>query len=367
MKIKKLKINKAFPEYDTDIYAEIAEEYALYEYKNKPVNKDIKISQVFICKNGIFVFLSSKTDDKTVIKDSIYDMRTKYMMPANATFVFVRTEAKDYFFDDDNSNIFTISNMADRFECLLTNTVRPQVDINYIRFNSKFEMLFEPELPDEYKNDNGEPLEMDIEEAELFVQNKLTNYTMDLISKKLESAVEENDSSSRVKYDADGNKYIKRSVKKMFNMYAVNDEWYPVASDDPKQFFIMSVLGGWFGIHKFKSKDYTQGLFYLLTCGGFGIFYVFDILQMVTGSYYVIQKSIESDESSISEQYVKRRIYLDKLDNKIFAIGGLLISVVIAYIAYKFLFCNVLNHLGLSVTNMISDSVNTSLNSSIPF
>ncbi len=361
MKIKKMSVHKPFPEFDTEVYEDIAQDYALHSFTDKPINKDLRLGLVFICKNGVFAFIASKTEDKEVIRSGVYDMRSKYVMPASATYTFVRTDEKDYFFDDDKLSLVKIDDMADRFDCLITNTVRPQVDVGYIGFGSKYDMLFEPELPEEYKDDNGEPVEMSIEDADLYVQNKLSDFTVDLIAKKLSEAVEDEGKSSSVRYDSDGNKYVKRAVKAAFGSYAVKDEWYPVATDDPSSFFIMAVLGGWFGLHKFKSRDYLQGLFYLLTCGGFGIFYIFDILQMVTGSYFVVQKNVELDDNAISERYAKRRVYLDKLGNKALAIGGLLASVVIAFVAYKFAYCNIVSSLGLSVSNVLTDSFDQGL------
>lgn len=101
--------------------------------------------------------------------------------------------------------------------------------------------------------------------------------------------------------DENGITYRKHyaSVGNGIMSYAFSEVWYPVADDDPVRFFFIVLFGGVFGLHKFKTKEYLQGIFYLLTCGGFGIFYISDIISIVTGNYYVRQINYEDSFDSI--------------------------------------------------------------------
>ena len=49
---------------------------------------------------------------------------------------------------------------------------------------------------------------------------------------------------------------------------------------------LLSLIGGWAGLHYFYVGRYGRGIFYLLTFGGFGTLWVWDIIQTGAGKLY---------------------------------------------------------------------------------
>ena len=97
----------------------------------------------------------------------------------------------------------------------------------------------------------------------------------------------------------------------------VREEYFPVADDDPVKFLYLTAIGGIVGLHKFITGELAFGIFYLLTCGGFGIFYLFDIVSILCGDYFLKQIRYEEDEEKIRRNVC--RIYLRRLDrNSVF-------------------------------------------------
>lgn len=52
---------------------------------------------------------------------------------------------------------------------------------------------------------------------------------------------------------------------------------------------LITILGGWFGLHKFIDKKIGMGILYLFTFGLFGIGWLFDIYKAFTSSDSLIQ------------------------------------------------------------------------------
>lgn len=131
--------------------------------------------------------------------------------------------------------------------------------------------------------------------------------------------------------------------------FSVREQYFPVADDDPKKFLLFAVFGGLFGLHRFAAGEYLAGAFYLLTCGGFGIFFLFDIIAMLTGSYYVRQVSYEED----ADTYRRRvsRIYLNKLKRHevMWGVAGLMAAAVSSYLVYTKLFIPALCGIGIAL------------------
>ncbi len=82
--------------------------------------------------------------------------------------------------------------------------------------------------------------------------------------------------------------------------------------------------------------EYGKGILYLLTCGGFGVFYVFDVLNILSDNYSISQVNYTEE---LDGRIVRRklRIYLDKVQMAIIR-KGLLIggAVLIGVCSMKF-------------------------------
>ena len=68
---------------------------------------------------------------------------------------------------------------------------------------------------------------------------------------------------------------------------------------------IITILFGWFGIHKFIEKDYKMGIIYMFTVGLFGIGWFIDIFKVLFSS---------DSSSSINKSYMSRED-INKINN----------------------------------------------------
>jgi len=133
----------------------------------------------------------------------------------------------------------------------------------------------------------------------------------------------------------DGIKYERHTVKSRVLGYPLGEQYYPVAEDNPERFLLIAFLGGIFGIHRFITGEWGKAIFYLLTCGGFGVFYCFDILSILLGTYFIRQVEYEEENGRIDKRVTI--VYLDKIskDKKKYAIAAFVLSAVISFFAYS--------------------------------
>lgn len=112
--------------------------------------------------------------------------------------------------------------------------------------------------------------------------------------------------------------------------------WYRCSEKEPGKQFVTMVLGGWFGLHKFLEKKYWHGIFYLLTCGCFGVFYIYDLFAMFVGDYSY--KAVTYVEENEGLKRTMRKIYYKPLEDKkksflllLLAMGILFLAILLIY------------------------------------
>ena len=131
----------------------------------------------------------------------------------------------------------------------------------------------------------------------------------------------------------DGIRYRRHGVRSKVFGYSFKDAYYPVAEDDPERFLYRALFSGILGGHRFYTGEYGKGVVYLLTCGGFGVFYAADIFNILTENYEITQVSyIENPGGCLSKR--KLRIYLDKVKR------GIVWKAVIFLLAAGIGFCS---------------------------
>ena len=92
------------------------------------------------------------------------------------------------------------------------------------------------------------------------------------ISRKLDFS---SDDREKIKYDLDGNAYVRKR----------NNCWAPASAIDGTNLFYFTTLGGFLGAHLFYQNKKSKGVFYLFTCGFFGIGWIFDAIELLLGVY----------------------------------------------------------------------------------
>lgn len=304
------------------------------------VNNHTIINLAALGRNGVFLFITTNAKD---IEKETEHVLTMYKLQIAGVFTFVMSNDKSFFFT--NHNLIEITELYDKVENLYENTLRPVVDLNYIGFETDYEMLFKPELPKEYLDDEGNPVSIDGSGELKTYKTFVCQASLDNIRSRLERGDYISDKDTIIR---DGITYKRHYVSKLG--YAYNEVYYPVATDSPIMFFYMALFGGCFGIHKFRTGEILKGLFYLLTCGGFGIFYILDIIQICTGCYYI--NRIEYSEDA-SKRY-KTRLYLDSLHNVKMSVLGIISSFLIAFVLYSLIYTN----LFVTISSFLSGTVN---------
>lgn len=105
------------------------------------------------------------------------------------------------------------------------------------------------------------------------------------------------------------------------------ERWYRCSEKDPDRQYLQMVLGGWFGFHKFMEGSWVQGLGYLLTCGCFGVFYLYDLFSLYCGNYFYRKVTYVNDGQGIERRMQK--IYYGPLEHKKRAALWFVLAVVI--------------------------------------
>lgn len=84
----------------------------------------------------------------------------------------------------------------------------------------------------------------------------------------------------------DGSLYVSKSIASGFPFGNLPEKvWFRCMESDGDGFFRIVLFGGLFGIHKFVTRQYMQGILYLITCGGCGVFYLYDLIAIQIKAY----------------------------------------------------------------------------------
>ncbi len=113
--------------------------------------------------------------------------------------------------------------------------------------------------------------------------------------------------------------------------------WYRVSDlDENKMFWLTSILGA-LGIHKLLTGNIRAFIEYLLTCGGFGVFTVLDVLQFLTGSAGFDEVTYFEDENARLKKN-KERVFLRPLQNRWIVPVGVICAAAVTFILLTFLY-----------------------------
>ena len=341
-----------YPEFDgTDYKALFGDEVRFAE--DVPISDTSKASLVAVDASGLYAFIVTKSEDADEIRQDVRQFLTNYGVPAGKAFTFIRTRGTDLFLNNDrDETVISIEHPLDRLECLLENNSRPLIDVSYIGFKDNAERLYSPSLPDEYKDNDGNPIKVHGDGEPSYVPSLLTRQDVRRITERLESAGSIREGGNE-KHDLNGVRYRKFNTRTKLFGYSVREDWYPIADEDPDRYLLLTILGGWFGLHKFTSREYGSGIFYLLTFGGFGIFYLFDVLSILCGTYSVNQTEYFENESGVLTRK-KTKVFLDKVSLDPIKWLALAVSAAIAFITFRYVYVNALEWLNMALSGQVS-------------
>ena len=72
---------------------------------------------------------------------------------------------------------------------------------------------------------------------------------------------------------------------------------------NPIAYFLITLIGGFFGLHKFIDGNIKMGIIYIFTCGLFGIGWLFDIIKSFPSMFKYIINSSKLNSSKKSTNY----------------------------------------------------------------
>lgn len=150
--------------------------------------------------------------------------------------------------------------------------------------------------------------------------------------------------NGKYRYSEDGMLLVRKGAVSAWGglctMHSSREMWYLCSKKDPDRYFRRMVLSGWFGWHRFREGAWVSGIFYLLTCGCFGVFYLSDLFSMLSGDYCYREVAYVQGEGGIERQM--RRIYYRPLEDRGRGLFFLLVAVVILAVAVRFLYLPVM-------------------------
>lgn len=138
-------------------------------------------------------------------------------------------------------------------------------------------------------------------------------------------------------------------------MFAGRELWFPCSGEDPDEQFRRMVFLGWFGYHRFREGSWLVGICYLLTCGCFGVFYLYDLVAMLTDSYFFTKVPYGQREKGIERQ--AHRIYYRPVEDRRRALILLPVAVAILVAAIYFVYLPLGNTLFTWILTYISNGV----------
>lgn len=138
-------------------------------------------------------------------------------------------------------------------------------------------------------------------------------------------------------------------------LFGCKEMWYQCSEKNPDRQFLTVVLGGCFGLHKFLEASWLQGLFYLLTCGCFGVFYICDLISLFCSNYFYRKVSYVDEGMGIERRMQK--IYYAPLEDKKRALLLLLLALVILVLVVCFVYQPIGSGLIEWMANIVSEQI----------
>ena len=317
-------------------------------YEDITIDK-YEIPLLFTGMNGVYVCIPAGNSDSfdTELYTSI---RNKLGLRDTQIFLFrVASDDAGCFYDYING--FTaMENIYEAYQNCYVNHLIPQTDLYHITFDTPASYC-EPV--------NYEP------ERESYEEDADT-YVLPIISEKLIVSVEQKlvdiqnapVQSGNYRTYLDGHMEVKRTVTQsvagISTFVESGTAYFPCMDMDGDKFFMLTFLGGLFGVHKFKTGNYLKGLFYLLTCGCAGVFYVLDLVSILLGGYNY--SMIVTDKSRGTVEFQKKRFYSKPLQNKKKAALLILAAIAVAFVVVTVFYIPVLDYVNVFVSSLLSDT-----------
>lgn len=307
------------------------------------------IPLMFSGMNGLYICTENVTDDALDIK--IYTaVKNKLGLNDDQVFLFGIAEDDTGRFYDYRDGFVYMENIYEAYQNCYANHLIPQADLFHIQFDSPSSYCKSVEY--EQSCDNYE------EDAESYIVPVISEKRLFKLEQKIAALLEEPVQDGQYRVYPDGRMEVKRTVTQsvagISTFIEKGSAYYPCMDADGDKFFLLTFLGGWFGFHKFKTGNYLKGLFYALTCGCCGVFYILDLLSILLGGYNY--SMITCDKSGGTVEFQKKKFYSRPLQNKMRAVLLLVAAIAVAFLLINFIYIPVLENVNVFLANILSET-----------
>ena len=298
--------------------------------------------------NGIYVCFDD-VSSCDFCKEAYDAIKKRFGLRDGQLFLFRIAEDDSGDFYDYINDFVQQENIYEAYENCYANHLIPQADLFHIQFES---------LSDYCNAVDYEPCDDYEEDAKSYVMPVISEKQLAAVEKRLVDILEQPETDGQYRIYPDGHMEIKRTItKSVVGISTFIEEgtvYYPCMDADGDKFFLLAFLGGWFGAHKFKTGNYLKGLFYLLTCGCCGVFYVLDLLSILLGGYNY--SMIKCDKSKGTVEFQKKKYFSRPVKKKARAALLLIAAVAIAFVLVKFIYIPVLENVNVLIASILSET-----------
>lgn len=346
-------------------------------YRNKTYKeKTITIPLIYTGSNGIYVFLEEQYKKDVIFINQ--ELEKMFGIRGEGLYLFFFAENNDeintdksseddilpaWAYDSENKCFVELTDLYDGFDIFYYNHYIPQSELIYYNFKN-FEDYFRiQEIELEYE------LEEEVEEFSKYVRPIIPSKKLEDAEKVLEEKLFSGVKKGKYTYHTDGTVTVKKPMQsnskfsKVLSSYLEEPSYYdfPCSDEDGDKSFLMMVIGGWFGLHKFRDGKFWHGLLYSLSCGGFCMGYFIDVVSAMTGNYFIENSHYFRDSVGKVERAQTRTFYRPVKNKKLFLLVPLMAVVALAMLQFVYLpsVIKIVSAISSLVTNLLTQFVET--------
>lgn len=167
---------------------------------------------------------------------------------------------------------------------------------------------------------------------------------------------------------ADGRMEVRKTIlngKTMLSNFAPNrtfTEYFPCMDETGEETLMTTLIGGVFGVHKFKEGRYVRGIAYALTGGAFGVGYVMDVVNTALGGYCIQQNDYDFNDATGKVEKTTSRLYPRPVKSIKRKIVSIMASIGIAIFSLGCIYVPAYKGIGNAMGNLTQQTVEQQTN-----
>ena len=306
------------------------------------IYEDINLDKYYIPflaigMNGVYICIEE--EDETIFEA----IKKLLHLSVHQLFIFA---INDNSFYDYASGYIKFDNIYDAFANCYENHLIPEADAVSIEFESA----------SDYCNEKYVSTVLTEEEMqEAYITSIIGDRKITEIIHILEECINKPEENGRYLIYPDGTMMVKKELSQKIGALQVpvsaGEGYFPCSDMDGDKMFNLTLFGGLFGLHKFKTQQYLSGLGYFLTFGYCGVSYILDLISMIIGGYsYCI---IEQGSAGLE----KKKYFNRPVTKKLYAVVSTIIAAGIAYFAVRYIYLPLVQKVMEFVTGVLTNPI----------